>query len=79
MGLEQSFDGESHVVLAVWPSNTRIKGDGADLEVSVGSERIRVGDNVDGGSERRDSFPSLTDLLPRDCSSLPATDFEPGG
>lgn len=79
VGIKQSYGGRSHVMLAVWPSSTRVHGQGADLEIQGASQRVRIGDVVDGGSEMRRTFQGLTDELPSACVSLAATDFQPGG
>ncbi|HSX67602.1 hypothetical protein [Nocardioides sp.] len=79
VGLRQSSNSATDIVMVVCPSGTRVHGEGADLEIRAGAQRIRIGDEVDGGSAMRDEFPALKRSLPTACATLALTDFQPGG
>lgn len=53
--------------VVVWPSGTTVAGSGRSLSITSQGQTVRLGDEIDAGTEEGMRFPELSGRLPEGC------------
>lgn len=77
VGLLSSDRGDGSVI--VWPSGTTVAGSGRSLSITSQGQTVRLGDEIDAGTEEGLRFPELSGRLPRECAEADLTPLWLGG
>ena len=76
VGLRQGLPkAGSHHVMLLWPSDTYVEGEGADIVIRSGGRSLRIGDDISGGTSGTTVFPEVQALLPERCAKVTLQDF----
>lgn len=59
----------------VWPSGTTVRGSGRSLAVTSQGVTVRIGDEIDAGTQTGLTFPEFEERLPEECDGSELMDL----